>query len=422
MRSRFAAVSTSLPWHLWGLAWGVLGVVGLGLGLVTALLADHGQVTLSRYQPPYTFPVGLMVSLPAVRLLFRHSFRATGLVPLAALAWIGLAGICWALSWEPGLLLGITFGTILLTTCRYLVDFRPSGEFWVLVTALGIPLCLLPLPLAVMLTDGLLPHPTILMAGLILTGMLTFVLGLAAFRRPLVEMVTSTWAIGKYRLRATGPGLEQFPRTGPVLVIANHACYLDPVFLGKMLPRPVTPMMTARFFDKPFIRQLMKYVFDTIRVTEDPVKRDASELKSAIAALAHGRNLLIFPEGYLRRKEEVPLRRFGRGVWEILRAHPDTPVVACWIEGSWGSYFSFADGPPCQNKPPDRRRPIDIAVSMPEVVPAEVLEHHLKTRLYLMEKVNQARVHIGLEPIDLQIISPAVSTSSGHADHHQAES
>ena len=59
-------------------------------------------------------------------------------------------------------------------------------------------------------------------------------------------------------------------------------------------------------------------------------------------------------------------------MWEILRARPDTPVVACWIEGGWGSYFSFKGGPPTRNKRRDFRRPIDIGVSAPEVVPADV--------------------------------------------------
>ena len=55
---------------------------------------------------------------------------------------------------------------------------------------------------------------------------------------------------------------------------------------------------------------------------------------------------MVFPEGYLRRTEDRPLRRFGQGVWQILKARPDTPVFTAWIEGNWGSYTSYANGPP----------------------------------------------------------------------------
>ncbi len=75
---------------------------------------------------------------------------------------------------------------------------------------------------------------------------------------------------------------------------------------------------------------------------------------------------------------------------------PDTPVVACWIDGNWGSYFSFKDGPPMKNKKFDIRRPIAVGVSPPETVPPEVLADHLPTRLHLMNKVIEARAHLGL--------------------------
>src|SRR5580698_9404763 len=46
-----------------------------------------------------------------------------------------------------------------------------------------------------------------------------------------------------YRMRAVGPGVDQIPRTGPVLVIANHTAFLDPCWVMICLPRDLTPMM-----------------------------------------------------------------------------------------------------------------------------------------------------------------------------------
>jgi 1-acyl-sn-glycerol-3-phosphate acyltransferase len=109
--------------------------------------------------------------------------------------------------------------------------------------------------------------------------------------------------------------------------------------------------------------------------------------------------VVIFPEGYLRRKEEQLLRRFGQGVWQILSARPATPVVACWIEGTWGSYTSYFNGPPTKNKRPDFRRPIGYGLSAPEVVPADVLADGLRARIDLMNRVLDARKHLGLAEV-----------------------
>src|SRR5439155_13114898 len=139
-----------------------------------------------------------------------------------------------------------------------------------------------------------------------------------------------------YRIRAHGPGMGRIPLRGPLLVIANHAAYLDPLFVGKVVPRRLTPMMTSYFYDKPGVHFLMAHVLRPIRVEWTAFRRDVPELREAIAALDRGACLVIFPEAYLRRKADVPLRQFGQGVWRILRERPRTPVVALWIEGGWG--------------------------------------------------------------------------------------
>lgn len=217
------------------------------------------------------------------------------------------------------------------------------------------------------------------------------------FLRPFVELLLEPCARLLYRIKATGT--KRLPAFGPCLVVANHAFWFDPCILGVILPRPITPIMTQRFFDVWFLKPLLKYVFRVIVVPEKTMKRETPELEQAVAALDRGEVVVIFPEGYLRRKEEVPLRRFGQGVWHILRARPDTPVVACWIEGGWGSKFSYKDGPPTVNKPMDFRRKIDVAVSEPQVVPAEVLAEGIGTRIHLMNRVAAMRQSLGLSPL-----------------------
>ena len=60
-----------------------------------------------------------------------------------------------------------------------------------------------------------------------------------------------------------GPGAALFPRGGPVVVIANHAAWLDACWLMMALPRPLTPMMLSSYYDVPGLRWLMSRVFGT---------------------------------------------------------------------------------------------------------------------------------------------------------------
>jgi len=228
---------------------------------------------------------------------------------------------------------------------------------------------------------------------------IAMLLAWARLFRPFFESGISCIARISYRIRSTSS--DTISANGAMIVIANHACWWDPLFVAGALPRPITPMMTSVFYDRWFLRPLMRHVFEAIRVEEAKARREAPELQQAIDALDAGKCVLIFPEAYLRRKEEIPLRRFGRGIWEILKQRPNTPIVACWIEGAWGCHSSYFNGPPAKNKKFDFLRPIAVAVSDPFHLEPDVLEHHLRTRITLMNHVGQVRTKLGLEPLPM---------------------
>jgi 1-acyl-sn-glycerol-3-phosphate acyltransferase len=218
--------------------------------------------------------------------------------------------------------------------------------------------------------------------------------------RPFVEQLSEFVMAPMYRFQVVGTGAGRLPWKGPVLVIANHAALVDPLMIAKILPTPIIPMMTSKYFDHPLLKFLMRDIFRCIRVPDVTVRKDAPELDDAVAALDRGDCLVIFPEGWLRRKPEQELRRFGRGIWRILQERPDTPIVACWIDGNWGSMFSYQGGPPMKNKKWDIWRTIRIGVHEPFRIDPEVLKNHLATRFALMNKVLEARSELGLPPIE----------------------
>ena len=363
-------------------AWGALALVGFAapaVGQVVPLTAGAWWWALAS--------AGGALLLP---FLYWAPYRALGLVPLAALAWLAAVGhgLYWGEcpAWACGAPLGLIVGALLRGRrgrwgVRELAAITACGVAGVVLAWMAIPSAVGELRAAVI-------------AGAVVLVCWTW----ARLYRPLLELMCEPPLWVMYRVRARGPGFDRFPRTGPCIVIANHACWLDPIFLAKVLPRPLTPMMTSKFYDLPLIRRLMR-AFGVIRVPDRALKKDAPEVLEAVAALDRGECVVVFPEGYLRRAEDKPLRRFGQGVWQILKARPDTPVFAAWIEGGWGSYTSHRNGPPVKGKRPDLRRRVGVGMLPALRIQPEVLAEHLRTRTHLMNLVSAARTHLGLEPL-----------------------
>ncbi len=161
-------------------------------------------------------------------------------------------------------------------------------------------------------------------------------------------------------------------------------------------------MMTSVFYDIPGIAWSMRHIIEAIRVPSATFRREAPELKEAIGVLRGGGCILVFPEAMLRRKEELPVAQLRRGVWHILQELPETPVVVCWIEGGWGSWTSYCNGPPLKNKRIDWRRRIDIAVEEPQILPPEIRADQWQTRQYLMRRCLGCRRYLGLPVPELE--------------------
>jgi 1-acyl-sn-glycerol-3-phosphate acyltransferase len=242
----------------------------------------------------------------------------------------------------------------------------------------------------------------------VVLGLLTLLAGgatllsLRARLREVFELSLAILLLPLYRFRLLGPGVGHFPLRGPVIVVANHVAWMDPLWLGKVIPQKLTPLMASKFYDLPILRWLMTRVVRAIRVAESTYRQDAPELEEAVARLDAGECVVLFPEGSLRRDEEKLLRPFRQGVWRILQQRPQTPVVACWIEGGWGSYFSHRNGPPGRGKPFDWFRRITIVMGQPEVLPADLLADQRKTRHYLTDQVRELRHHLPAEKAPME--------------------
>ena len=338
-----------------------------------------------------------------------HPRRLLGLIPLGAIG--TLVALIWAVllppvSIGPALMLGFAAGLGIFVLGRTYLTAVPANSRCSAIISTIAAFCIVAISL-VLIANAL--TKTQMMGDeeqqwliVALAAAVAMIAGWLFFR-DVLELFTELLIWPFYRIRGSGPGWQDFPSQGPTLVVANHSAWLDPVWIAKVLPRRLTPMMTSVFYDKPVLRWLMVHVVHAIRVEASGFRREAPELRQAVAALDRGECVVVFPEGRMRRRDDQLLHRFGQGIWHILRERPNTPVIPCWIEGGWGSYFSYCDGPPTRHKRFDRWRRIDVGVAKPRIIEPSVLEDHRATRIHLMQACLDTRQCLGLQ-------SPLAST------------
>lgn len=155
-------------------------------------------------------------------------------------------------------------------------------------------------------------------------------------------------------------GLENLPKEGGVCVICNHVSYIDGILILWMLPRNVRFVVDGGNFMGPVQRYLAS-AFDTILMMTNR-KSIGRALKAAKAGLIDGDVVGIFPEGTLSRTGQ--LQGFKPGVSKILKG-TDAVVVPMFMEGMWGSLFSFSEGKFFFKWPQMFRRTLTLHIGQP---------------------------------------------------------
>ncbi len=155
---------------------------------------------------------------------------------------------------------------------------------------------------------------------------------------------------------------QRVPATGGVLLVCNHASYIDWMLVWLACPRAVRFVLWSGYYRNPLLRFFLGFVrHRTVRIDNRTSSPHAmSDALDAVSrALDAGEVVLIFPEGRLTRNGQM--RPFGRGLEHILKhTTTDVSIVPMCTSGMWGSIFSHKGGRILLRWPENFRRRICV--------------------------------------------------------------
>ncbi|TVQ46606.1 MAG: 1-acyl-sn-glycerol-3-phosphate acyltransferase [Gloeocapsa sp. DLM2.Bin57] len=149
-------------------------------------------------------------------------------------------------------------------------------------------------------------------------------------------------------------GAENVPKTGPLVVVSNHASYFDPPILSNCVGRPVAFMAKEELFSIPILKQSISLY------GAYPVKRGASDraaIKAALTMLNQGWAVGIFLEGTRTPDGCIYEPKLGAA---LIAAKAKAPLLPISLQGTQGIL------------PKGKRLPqsVPLTVRIGEVIPA----------------------------------------------------
>jgi long-chain acyl-CoA synthetase len=179
--------------------------------------------------------------------------------------------------------------------------------------------------------EGLSPSWSVLLRDLppatdpVLSGLLES----RTFAAPLL------WTLGRLLLplvaRVRISGIEHLPATGAYIISPNHQSYLDPFLMCTWLPfrayKNLFFVGAVEYFETPITRWFAR-IANLVPV--DPDSNLVPAMKAGAFGLAHGKSLVLFPEG--ERSIDGTVKKFKKGA-PILAQHLGVPIVPVAIKG-----------------------------------------------------------------------------------------
>lgn len=148
-------------------------------------------------------------------------------------------------------------------------------------------------------------------------------------------------------------GIQNVPRQGKLIVVANHASDFDPPIISNCVGRPVAYMAKEELFQVPVLSQAIQLY------GAYPVKRgsaDRSAIREAMKQLEQGWAVGIFLEGTRTPDGRIPSPKLGAA---LIAAKAQAPLLPVSL---WGSHNIFQKGSPLP-------RPVPLTIRIGPIIP-----------------------------------------------------
>ena len=324
-----------------------LGLAGLGI-VVGAIGAGKTQRVVS---PIFAYtPAFLLVGIGMLAFTFPPSIEPlNGVATMTTSAWFFPFLLMMAVG--GGMMLGrvdadilaiaderyrgrifalkaVAFGICTLATTYYLSEqLSPAAKGAVIAMLPKIILCLLPLVFvfgwlvdaAIWRNYNEIPAPNLRM------------------RMQFGLLAILSLILAKLLFRYSTVGANKVPKTGPVILVANHGSFLDPILLGAGCPRMVQYLMYTSYYTSiahPIFRWL-----SAIPVDE---KKNLQALKTGVASLQNGSCIGIFPEGQVAYEKKLYPPQGGA---MFLAQRSGATVIPVALKGNWDAFPRAAKFP-----------------------------------------------------------------------------
>jgi len=188
---------------------------------------------------------------------------------------------------------------------------------------------------------------------------------LRAVRYDLTYWLSAVPTALAFSLRSEGS--RHVPLSGPVLLIANHQSFLDPLLVGLASRRRLCYLARKSLYKNPAFAWIIRGL-NAVPIDQEGVGKEG--LRTTLDMLGAGRAVLVFPEG--ERTHDGVMQELKPGV-QLLLKRTSAQVIPVGIAGAYDAWPRWRKYPVTAPlfMPP---RPGTIAVSIGRPIAPERLE------------------------------------------------
>ena len=159
--------------------------------------------------------------------------------------------------------------------------------------------------------------------------------------RPSLVLRTIGWILSSTLYRLQIDNVENYPDTGPALLIANHISFLDFLFILCLKPRKVTFLVDHTFYRFPGLNLFFRWS----KALEVPERASAGKMRALFSEvreiLENDGVVCVFPEGEISPNGTI---RAFRSICSEMLPNEEVPAIPVRLGLHWGSLLTIYHG------------------------------------------------------------------------------